>query len=78
MSYKGGVDATPRKYREASIERSGRGGRSEVIFTKCMRKRCGRPPRLRGQTKLRVIFLDRAATPPLQGREYATLSNKPT
>jgi hypothetical protein len=42
-------------------------------------RRCGRPPRLRGQTKLRAIFLDRAATPPLQGLckggEYATLGN---
>jgi hypothetical protein len=34
----------------------------------CMRRRA-RPPRLRGQTKLRVIFFDRAATPPLQGVE---------
>src|SRR2546428_10273910 len=30
--HRGGVDATSTKYREASLKRSGRGGRSQAVF----------------------------------------------
>ena len=46
-----------------SLEKRGRGGRSQVIF------RCERPPRTLLQRWLRDILFNVASTPPFQGGE---------
>ena len=65
---KGGVDATSKKYREASFERSGRGG---WFKPPTISGSFNQPPRLRQLRMLRGIFF--MAQPPLlsQGGVYS-------
>src|SRR5262249_17231731 len=64
----GGVDATSRKMSRSSSRRSGRGG----SFNYRIFHDFNQPTRLRGFGRF-ATFLDRAATPPSKGEDFAMI-----